>query len=235
MAIVTWLGVFPAVLLWSLVLPTPLSALHPVLVGAIVDVFVVVTLTWCLMPWLTRFFAGWLTQTQKVGQRYTDSNRCPGTLGASSMEPQLILHHGKRPRSIAISPLRLRFITDGKLTAVGSDTGDSSAGRRTNTKNRSQQPPRKSPGLNDSHLHVIRAGLFYNLELRWDGVPSIAQAMEQLKDQADKTPPPQWVRVIGGWNEFQFVEGRMPTLDEINKAAPDTPGLPTAPLRFGIC
>jgi predicted amidohydrolase YtcJ len=34
---------------------------------------------------------------------------------------------------------------------------------------------------------------------------------------------PQWVRVVGGWNEFQFAERRMPTLDEINEAAPDTP------------
>src|ERR1044072_4004992 len=25
------------------------------------------------------------------------------------------------------------------------------------------------PGLYDSHLHVIRAGRFYNTELRWDG------------------------------------------------------------------
>jgi hypothetical protein len=47
--------------------------------------------------------------------------------------------------------------------------------------------------------------------------------MEQLKLQAERTPPPQWVRVIGGWNEFQFREGRMPSFDEINKAAPDTP------------
>jgi hypothetical protein len=31
------------------------------------------------------------------------------------------------------------------------------------------------------------------------------------------------VRVIGGWNEFQFAEGRLPSLDEINRAAPDTP------------
>ena len=81
------------------------------------------------------------------------------------------------------------------------------------------------PGLNDSHLHVIRAGLFYNLELRWDGVPTLAQAMQQLRHQAERTPPPQWVRVIGGWNEFQFAEGRLPSLDEINKAAPETPVL----------
>src|SRR2546429_6981942 len=43
-----------------------------------------------------------------------------------------------------------------------------------------------------------------------------------LKEQAARTPAPQWVRVIGGWTEFQFAERRMPTLDEINDAAPDT-------------
>ena len=60
----------------------------------------------------------------------------------------------------------------------------------------------RTPGLNDSHLHVIRAGLFSNLELRWDGVPMIAEAMRQLREQAQRTPPRQWVRVIGGWNGF---------------------------------
>ncbi len=79
------------------------------------------------------------------------------------------------------------------------------------------------PGLNDSHLHLIRGGLNYNLELRWEGVPSLADALRMLKEQAERTPNPQWVRVVGGWNEFQFAEKRMPTLDEINAAAPDTP------------
>ena len=79
------------------------------------------------------------------------------------------------------------------------------------------------PGLNDSHMHPIRGGLNYNLELRWDGVPSLADALRMLKDQAARTPPPQWVRVVGGWSAFQFAERRMPTLQEINSAAPDTP------------
>jgi predicted amidohydrolase YtcJ len=72
-------------------------------------------------------------------------------------------------------------------------------------------------------LHLIRGGLNYNLELRWEGVPSLVDALRMLKDQADRTPTPQWVRVVGGWNEFQFAEKRLPTLDELNKAAPDTP------------
>src|SRR5262245_36775027 len=71
------------------------------------------------------------------------------------------------------------------------------------------------PGLNDSHIHPIRGGLHYNLELRWDGVATLAEALERLRAQAKNTPPPQWVRVVGGWTEFQFEEGRMPTLDEI--------------------
>ncbi|MBC7962904.1 MAG: amidohydrolase [Steroidobacteraceae bacterium] len=79
------------------------------------------------------------------------------------------------------------------------------------------------PGLNDSHIHVIRGGLNFNMELRWDGVPSLALALEMLREQARRTPPPQWVRVIGGWTEFQFAERRLPTLDEINAVSPDTP------------
>jgi hypothetical protein len=79
------------------------------------------------------------------------------------------------------------------------------------------------PGLDDSHTHPIRGGLNYNLELRWDGISSLAEALERLRVQVRATPPPQWVRVVGGWSEFQFREGRMPTLDELNRAAPETP------------
>ena len=79
------------------------------------------------------------------------------------------------------------------------------------------------PGLIDSHMHIIRGGLNYNMELRWDGVRSLSHAMEMLKQQVDNTPAPQWVRVVGGFSEHQFAEKRLPTLEEINAIAPDTP------------
>ncbi|MBP0904306.1 amidohydrolase [Mariniflexile gromovii] len=79
------------------------------------------------------------------------------------------------------------------------------------------------PGLNDSHTHLIREGLNYNTELRWDGVTSITTALEMLKEQAERTPEGQWVRVIGGWGAYQFKEKRLPTLEEINEAVPDKP------------
>ena len=79
------------------------------------------------------------------------------------------------------------------------------------------------PELFDSHLHVIRGGRFYSTELRWDGVTTLSRALALLKEQAARTPAGQWVRVVGGWNEYQFEEKRLPTLEEINAATGNTP------------
>lgn len=122
----------------------------------------------------------------------------------------------EKPRATAVA------IKDGKFAAVGSDA-EAMVLRGDATQVVDLQGRTVIPGLNDSHLHLIRGGLNYNLELRWEGVPSLADALRMLKAQADRTPVPQWVRVVGGWNEFQFAERRMPTLDELNQAAPDTP------------
>src|SRR5947207_9509874 len=144
-------------------------------------------------------------------------------MAAENNSPELILINGRiatvdhsRPFAEAVAIQNGRFISVGsneeimRLRASNTETID--LGGRT-----------VIPGLNDSHMHPIRGGLNYNMELRWDGVPSLADAMRMLKEQAQRTPPPQWVRVIGGWTEFQFAERRMPTLEEINQAAPDTP------------
>lgn len=136
--------------------------------------------------------------------------------------PELILHNGTITTLDEAKPqVSAAAIAHGRITAVGGEELLSSADDKT--KRIDLKGRRVIPGLNDSHLHVIRGGLFYNLELRWDGVPSLADALAMLREQARRTPPPHWVRVIGGWSEFQFEEGRMPTLEEINAAAPDTP------------
>jgi predicted amidohydrolase YtcJ len=139
----------------------------------------------------------------------------------TSTVPDLILHNGrittldpKYPEATNVA------IKDGRI--IGVDDAEEYE-RGPGTKEIDLQGRRVIPGLNDSHLHVIRGGLNYNMELRWDGVPSLADGLRMLKEQAQRTPQGQWIRVVGGWSEFQFAERRMPTLDEINQAAPETP------------
>lgn len=135
----------------------------------------------------------------------------------------LLLFNGKittlDPKQPEVSAI---FISNGLVSAIGSDKKIKSLSDKNTTQIDLRQQ-RVIPGLNDSHIHLIRGGLNYNMELRWDGVPSLTYALEMLKEQVKRTPPPQWVRVIGGWSEFQFAEKRMPTLKEINEIAPDTP------------
>lgn len=113
-------------------------------------------------------------------------------------------------------------IKDGTFLAVGGDA-EVMAHAGPDTKVVDLKGRRALPGLIDNHLHIIRGGLNFNMELRWDGVRSLADAMSMLKRQVAVTPPPQWVRVVGGFTEHQFAEKRLPTIDELNAVAPDTP------------
>jgi hypothetical protein len=122
----------------------------------------------------------------------------------------------------ALAEARALAIRDGRVLAVG-DAGEVTRAAAPGAATIDLGGRRVIPGLNDSHTHLIRGGLNFNMELRWENVPSLADALRLLKAQADRTPAPQWVRVVGGWSEFQFAERRMPTLEEINAAAPDTP------------
>ncbi len=137
--------------------------------------------------------------------------------------PDLILVNGRFTTLDRANPApEAVAITDGRFSAVGPER-DLRASAGPNTQVVDLGGKRAIPGLIDSHMHIIRGGLNYNMELRWDGVRSLGRAMEMLKAQAAVTPPPQWVRVVGGFTEHQFAEKRLPTLDEINQAAPETP------------
>lgn len=145
------------------------------------------------------------------------------TSGDKPMSADLILHHGlvttldaAKPNATAVA------VKDGRFLAVGQDQ-EVLALAGPDTKVVDLKGKRVLPGLNDNHTHVVRGGLNFNMELRWDGVRSLADAMNMLKRQVAITPPPQWVRVVGGFTEHQFIEKRLPTIDEINAIAPDTP------------
>src|ERR1700754_2788950 len=144
-------------------------------------------------------------------------------MNASVNAPDLVLHNGRLTTLDRANPSATAVaIKDGKFVAVGGDAEvmrlAGSATRVIDLKGRSALP-----GLIDNHIHIIRGGLNFNMELRWDGVRSLATAMDMLRAQVAVTPAPQWVRVVGGFTEHQFDEKRLPTIDELNAAAPETP------------
>jgi len=137
--------------------------------------------------------------------------------------PDLILFNGRFTTLDRSQPIATAVaISAGRFAQVGDDREvlalAGPATRRIDLRGRSVLP-----GLIDNHLHIIRGGLNYNMELRWDGVKSLADAMALLRAQVAVTPAPQWVRVVGGFSEHQFIEKRLPTIEELNAVAPDTP------------
>jgi predicted amidohydrolase YtcJ len=129
---------------------------------------------------------------------------------SQSAQPEVILTNGKfstldpsnpNPEAVAI--------TGGRFSAVGAARDIlPTAGPATQVLDLGGR--RAVPGLIDSHMHIIRGGLNYNMELRWDGVRSLSDAMSMLRRQVAVTPPPQWVRVVGGFTEHQFAESGCP-------------------------
>ncbi|WP_431122290.1 amidohydrolase [Variovorax paradoxus] len=144
-------------------------------------------------------------------------------MAGTTTTPDLILHNGRFTTLDRTNPMADAVaIKDGRFTRVGR-AQDILPLASSGTRVIDLQGKRVLPGLIDNHLHIIRGGLNFNLELRWDGVRSLADAMAMLRRQVAITPAPQWVRVVGGFTEHQFVEKRLPTIEELNAVAPDTP------------
>ncbi len=62
------------------------------------------------------------------------------------------------------------------------------------------------PGLIDSHIHAIRAGLTFTTEVHWIGARSLDEALGRIRTAAQNAPKGSWLIVAGGWTERQFKE-----------------------------
>jgi predicted amidohydrolase YtcJ len=143
---------------------------------------------------------------------------------SAQQKADMIIYNGKIATMVKPGEFRQAIaMQNGFVLATGTTQAILKDYKETTTKLIDANGKTVIPGLNDSHMHAIREGLNFNMELRWDGVKTLKRAMEMLKEQAARTPEGAWVKVVGGWNEFQFAEKRQPTIDEINAAVPDKP------------
>jgi len=134
----------------------------------------------------------------------------------------LIVHNAKihtgNPGQPAASAVAVK---NGRIYSVGTDA-EILGLKNANTRVIDSRGRRLIPGIIDAHTHVLNE-LGYNYTLRWDGVPTLRQALAMLSEQAKRTPEGQWVKVVGGWSPYQFEENRFPTMDELRKAVPNRP------------
>lgn len=75
------------------------------------------------------------------------------------------------------------------------------------------------PGLIDSHMHAIRAGLHFTHEMSLEGTKSIKEALKRIHIESKRLKPNQWIIIAGGWSELQFEEKRRFTQLELQSVA----------------
>jgi predicted amidohydrolase YtcJ len=143
------------------------------------------------------------------------------TAGASAADTVLL--NGKIVTLATAAPIAEALaVRDGKIIAVGR-SADIRALAGTGTRVIDLGGRTVIPGLIDSHMHAIRAALFYATEVNWIGTKSIPEAMARIKTAAQRAKPGQWIIVAGGWTTEQLKERRRPTQAELIAAAPDNP------------
>ena len=118
------------------------------------------------------------------------------------------------------SPAQALAVRDGKIVAIGA-SADIRALAGSATRVIDLGGRTVIPGLIDSHIHAIRAGLSFTTEVHWIGVRTLAEALDRIRAAAARAPRGAWLIVAGGWTERQFKEDRRPTQSEIVAAAPD--------------
>ena len=113
-------------------------------------------------------------------------------------------------------------IQNGKILSVGND-GDPSGGPCMQVINLGGRTA--IPGLVDNHNHFILLGLRPGHDTRLETAASIADVQAAIRARTKTVKAGQWITAMGGWVPGQFIENRLPTLAELDAAAPNNPVL----------
>ncbi|HSP66647.1 MAG TPA: amidohydrolase family protein [Bryobacteraceae bacterium] len=112
------------------------------------------------------------------------------------------------------------IIQNGRFTAVGR-TGDrrsSPCTRAINLRGRTV-----TPGLIDNHNHIVLLGIRPGHDTRLETAASIKDVQTAIAARAKSVPAGEFLTAMGGWNQVQFAEKRLPTSAELDAAAPNHP------------
>ena len=102
-----------------------------------------------------------------------------------------IIHGGRiatldpgRPFVSALAIANRRVLAVGDLERLSQHRADTTVTASTKASTAASSPSQRTTRAR----RASEAFLMYNMELRWDGVPSLAEALRMLKRQAERTP-----------------------------------------------
>ena len=113
-------------------------------------------------------------------------------------------------------------IQNGKIASVGNN-GDPSGGPCMQVINLGGRTA--IPGLVDNHNHFLLLGLRPGHDTRLETAASISDVQAAIRARVKTVNPGDWITAMGGWTRAQFAENRLPTLAELDAAAPSNPVL----------
>jgi hypothetical protein len=93
------------------------------------------------------------------------------------------------------------------------------------------------PGLIDAHCHPMEAMMMKEtwVDCRYPETPSVKVALEHIAAWAKNTPKGQWIfAACVSASENKFAEKRLPTKEELDKAAPDNPAMIANGTHMGV-
>ncbi len=146
-----------------------------------------------------------------------DKDRC-----ATSRDVRLVNGkiHTFDSRNSVVSSVTIK---NGKFTAVGRDGRSDDGGPCMRTINLHGRTA--VPGLIDNHNHIVLLGLRPGHDTRLESAFSIADVQATIRARSRGVPRGEFITAMGGWIPAQFAENRLPTLAELDAAAPDHPVL----------
>jgi hypothetical protein len=81
------------------------------------------------------------------------------------------------------------------------------------------------PGIIDNHNHIVLLGMRPGHDIRLETAASIADVQAMIQARVKTVPAGAFITALGDWNTKQFAEKRLPTLTELDTAAPANPVL----------
>ena len=145
-----------------------------------------------------------------------DDDRCAGSRDVRLVNGKI---HTLDANNSIVSSVTIQ---NGKIASVGND-GDPSGGPCMQVINLGGRTA--VPGLVDNHNHFLLLGLRPGHDTRLETATSIADIQAAIRARVKTVNPGDWITAMGGWTPAQFAENRLPTLAELDAAAPANPVL----------